>query len=106
MGKTYISAQDALSNFILTKVDVPVVGSSGFLSSYIAGIKFISTGKTLLEEGYAKYRGKMFQIADRNHWHVLVTTPNQVDELRKLPEGTLNDDIAAEEVSCPLSLYF
>jgi hypothetical protein len=44
------------------------------------------------------HKGKMFQIADRNHWRVLVTTPKQIDELRKLPDGVLDADIVPEEV--------
>jgi hypothetical protein len=79
-------------------VDVPVIGGSGFFGSYIAAIKFIKTGKALVEEGYEKHKGKMFQMADRNHWRVLVTTPRQIDELRKLPEGVLDADIVFEEV--------
>jgi hypothetical protein len=80
-------------------VDVPIVGSSGFFDSYIAGIKFVTGGRKLVEEGYEKYKGSMFQVADRNHWHVFVTTPEQIDELRKLPDGVLTADILAEEVS-------
>jgi hypothetical protein len=87
-------------------VDVPVVGGSGFFGSYIAAIKFISTGKGLIEEGYEKHKGKLFQVAERNHWHVLVTDPKMVDELRKLPDGILNADIAADEVAHLSSLRF
>ena len=80
-------------------MNVPVVGSSGFFSSYIAAIKFIANGKKLVEEGYEKYKGGVFQAAERNHWHLFVTSPKLIDELRKLPDGYLSADIAADEVS-------
>jgi hypothetical protein len=79
-------------------VDVPVVGASGFLSSYVAAVKFISTGRGLVEDGYAKYKGKVFQAAERNHWHVFFTSSKSVDELRKFPDEVLSADIAADEV--------
>jgi hypothetical protein len=85
-------------------VDVPIVGCSGFFSSYSAAIKFIGNGKGLVEEGYEKHKGKLFQVAERNHWHVLVTSPKMVDELRKLPDGVLNSDIAADEACRPFFL--
>lgn len=68
------------------------------ITSYIAAIKFIGTGRSLVEEGYKKYKGGVFQAAERNHWHVLVTTPQQIDELRKLPDDALDADVAADEV--------
>lgn len=79
-------------------MDVPVVGGSGIIGSYIAGLKFISTGRDLIQEGYDKHKPKAFQVAERNHWHIIVTSPEAVDELRKLPEDVLSADIAADEV--------
>nr|BAL05092.1 cytochrome P450 [Phanerodontia chrysosporium] len=70
---------------------IPSPGPTGPISSWYAAYKYIwGDAPQIIEEGYRKYKGRIFRIADLNRWTVVVTSPSLVEELRKAPEDVLS----------------
>lgn len=46
----------------------------------------------------SQYKGGMFKIAQLDRWLVIVTSPELIEELRKLPEDAVNFMQAAADV--------
>ena len=96
---------------------VPTVGTDLPLLSYISAFRFASHAKEMLHEGYQKvnedsrlgnlsimtsfvqYKGQMFKIAMQDRWLVLLTTPEDIEEVRKMSEDKLDFIHAAMDVS-------
>ncbi|CAL1702454.1 unnamed protein product [Somion occarium] len=69
---------------------VPTIGPSAPILSYIGAFRFVHHAVEMLNEGYQKYKGGMFKIAQLDRWLVIVTSPELIEELRKLPEDAVN----------------
>ena len=46
----------------------------------------------------AQYRGGAFRIANHNRWHIVVTGPQLIEELKKAPDDVLSFNEAIKEV--------
>ncbi|TDL22831.1 cytochrome P450 [Rickenella mellea] len=83
-------------------IKVPVVGSSGFLSSYVAAFRWIFQAKSILQEGYLKHKNGIFKVSQLDRWHVIISGPKLIDEVRRAPdnklslEAALGDSLAIE----------
>ncbi|THH09628.1 hypothetical protein EW145_g1863 [Phellinidium pouzarii] len=83
-------------------IAVPAIGFSGRLMSYYDAIKFFSNAKEMLEEGYSKYKLRTFKIPELGYWLVIVSSPELIEELRRVPDDELSfqeatiDTIAAK----------
>ncbi|KAK0212143.1 cytochrome P450 [Desarmillaria ectypa] len=62
---------------------IPTVGSSGLITSWIDALKFIFHGKSIIQEGYAKYYGSAFKVPLIDKWLIVVSGPEKVDDIRK-----------------------
>ncbi|KAI0070826.1 cytochrome P450 [Panus rudis PR-1116 ss-1] len=76
---------------------IPSVTTTAPILSTIAGIRFITKGSQMIQEGYNKYKGGAFKVPRIFSWHVIVTGPKMVDELRKAPDDYLSFDEATAE---------
>ncbi|TEB33849.1 cytochrome P450 [Coprinellus micaceus] len=72
---------------------IPTLGSDSFLWSYLDAWRFISKGHTLIEDGYAKYKGQPFKVAchtTQSGWLVVVNDPNMIEDMRKASPEVLS----------------
>ncbi|KAI1793036.1 cytochrome P450 [Ganoderma leucocontextum] len=66
---------------------IPTVGGPSLpLLSYIGACKFLFRAQQLIQTGYDKYRGSPFKIAMFDQWLVVLSGPEIVEEVRKLPD--------------------
>ncbi|OBZ73430.1 Ent-kaurene oxidase [Grifola frondosa] len=77
---------------------IPTIGPSAPLLSYYGVYKFLIHGPDMIREGYNKYKGSAFKIADLNGWHVIVSGPSLIEELRKAGDDQLSSKEALNEL--------
>ncbi|KAJ3480751.1 hypothetical protein NLI96_g8124 [Meripilus lineatus] len=70
--------------------DIPAIGPSAPLLSYYGVFKCLSNCREMLQEGYDRYKGSVFKIPLPFHWHVIVSGPKLIEELRKAEEDELS----------------
>ncbi|KAJ7590521.1 cytochrome P450 [Mycena floridula] len=80
----------ALSKPILTYFDnqrrlrnIPIVGPSGFFSSYIGGFRYLTDAPRIVHEGYKKYPGRPFRVALLHKWQIVISGADKVEDLRR-----------------------
>ncbi|KAI0050551.1 cytochrome P450 [Auriscalpium vulgare] len=76
---------------------IPTVGYSAPLLSYISAIRYLFRSKEILDEGYAKYKPGVFKIPMLNHWEVIATGPQLIEDMRKAPDNVLSFDAAVAQ---------
>ncbi|KAJ3478571.1 hypothetical protein NLI96_g9660 [Meripilus lineatus] len=69
---------------------IPAIGPTAPLVSYYGALKFMFQGREMMQEGYNKYKGSVFKLPQLFRWHVIVTAPKLVDELRRAGDEELN----------------
>jgi len=69
---------------------IPTIGPSAPILSYWGAFQALTKGCELTRQGYQKYRGKAFKIAEFNKWLVIVSGPQLIDELRRAPDDALS----------------
>ncbi|KAJ3478574.1 hypothetical protein NLI96_g9659 [Meripilus lineatus] len=69
---------------------IPAIGPSAPLLSYYGALKFIYQGREMMQEGYNRYKGSVFKLPQLFRWHVIVTAPKLVDEIRRAGDDELN----------------
>ncbi|KAF9237106.1 cytochrome P450 [Melanogaster broomeanus] len=68
-----------------SKLDaIPTVGSTTWLGSWWAGMKFVTNATDVIQEGYDKYKGAPFKVSNVYRWMVVVSA------------GAVNDTLKAE----------
>ncbi|OBZ73466.1 Ent-kaurene oxidase [Grifola frondosa] len=82
---------------------IPTIGPSAPLLSYYGVYKFLFHGPDMIREGYTKYKGGAFKIAELNGWHVIVSGPSLSDELRKAGDDQLSFE---EAVNTSLQIQY
>jgi cytochrome P450 len=70
--------------------NIPSVGPDGLLFSYLGAFKWLTNAKQMMREGYNKYKGTPFKVANINRWLVVVSSPKLVEELRKAEDDELS----------------
>ncbi|KAJ7776904.1 cytochrome P450 [Mycena maculata] len=83
---------------------IPVVGSSGFLSSYRDAYKFILNAPTLVQRGYDQYPEGVFHVAHLLYWQFVVCDHKLIgnSEVASAPEDVLSFHEATRKLG---SLY-
>ncbi|KIJ07003.1 hypothetical protein PAXINDRAFT_91095, partial [Paxillus involutus ATCC 200175] len=76
---------------------IPTVGSSTWLGSWWASVKFLTKGPEVVQEGYEKYKGRPFKVADLYRWTVVLSGPQFVEEVRKASDDELSFAEAAND---------
>ncbi|TFY79745.1 hypothetical protein EWM64_g4272 [Hericium alpestre] len=59
---------------------IPTIGYAAPLLSYITASRWAFDSRSMLQEGYEKYKGGLFKLAHMNYWTVVVTSPDLVDD--------------------------
>ncbi|KAJ7777005.1 cytochrome P450 [Mycena metata] len=77
---------------------IPIVGSSGFLSSYRDALAFFTNASTLIQQGYDQQpQGGVFRVARLWGWEYVVCGPKHVKEIGAAPENVLSFRDGVEE---------
>ncbi|KAF9265925.1 cytochrome P450 [Marasmius fiardii PR-910] len=74
-----------------------------FVKSYIdsrnsplSKIPTVGYSQEIIREGYRKYNGHAFKIPMVNHWHVIVSGPKLVEDIKRAPDDYLSLRFAAD----------
>ncbi|KAG8219260.1 cytochrome P450 [Butyriboletus roseoflavus] len=74
-----------------SKLDrIPTVGSSGWLGSWWAVLKYLINATDILQEGYEKHKSAPFKVTEPYRWVVVLSNREHVEELRRAPDGALS----------------
>ncbi|KAG6336144.1 hypothetical protein ID866_2954 [Astraeus odoratus] len=96
---TVLAVTVAIDRLRWSKLDaIPTVGPSGHLSSYYGVAKFILHAKSMIQEGYERYKDGFFKVPTMNRWVVVITGPRLLEELRKIPDERLSFDHAMQDL--------
>ncbi|GJE89096.1 cytochrome P450 [Phanerochaete sordida] len=77
---------------------LPTVGGPSLpFFSFFGAIHFLARANKLINDGYRKYKGGCFKIAQFNRWLVFVTDPVLNEELRKAPEDQMSSPAALHQ---------
>ncbi|KAF9236862.1 cytochrome P450 [Melanogaster broomeanus] len=77
-----------------SKLDaIPTVGSSTWLGSWWAGIKFVTNAADVIQEGYEKHKAAPFKVANLNRWMVIVSGRQLLEDVCK----SYDDELSALE---------
>ncbi|ETW81028.1 cytochrome P450 monooxygenase 51 [Heterobasidion irregulare TC 32-1] len=69
---------------------IPTVGFSGPILSYITAVQYLFKGNELVQEGYDKYKGGLFKIAMLDHWEVIASGSQTIEDVRKASDSVLS----------------
>jgi cytochrome P450 len=78
---------------------IPIVGSSGFLSSFQDALKFLRDTPSLIQRGYDQYPEGIFKVARLYRWEYIVCGQKLTKEVGNTPENILSFYAGVEEVS-------
>jgi hypothetical protein len=78
--------------------EIPVVGSSGFLSSYLDALNFLHNAPELIQRGYDQYPEGIFRVARLFKWEYVVCGPKLIKDLGGAPEHVVSFTEGVEEV--------
>ncbi|KAF9065878.1 cytochrome P450 [Rhodocollybia butyracea] len=70
--------------------NIPSIGYSGSISSYITALRYLWDGPNMIQEGYQKYKGGLFKIPMLGYWMVVATTTTAVEDIRKADDDTMS----------------
>ncbi|KAF9246259.1 cytochrome P450 [Melanogaster broomeanus] len=81
-----------------TKLDtIPTVGSTTWLGSWWAGIKFVIDGIYVIQEGYDKHKAAPFKVATLHRWLVVVSGSQYLEDIARRPDDELSAVEAAND---------
>ncbi|KAI0080654.1 cytochrome P450 [Panus rudis PR-1116 ss-1] len=78
--------------------DIPTIGPSAPVLSYLGAFRFMKHAREMLAEGYQKHKGGIFKVAMLDKWVIVVTGPKLVDELRKFPDNQVSFNEASRDL--------
>ncbi|KAK7045463.1 hypothetical protein VNI00_007716 [Paramarasmius palmivorus] len=76
---------------------IPTVGYSSPILSYISAFRLFLRSREIIHEGYTKYHGHAFKIAQVNGWLVIVSGPKLIEDIKRAPDDYLSLRFAADE---------
>ncbi|KAJ6569230.1 cytochrome P450 [Mycena capillaripes] len=79
--------------------NIPTVRYSSSLLSYISAFQLFLNGREIINEGYHRYHGSAFKIAQVNQWHVIVSGPKMIDDIRHARDDQLSLRFAADKAT-------
>ncbi|KAI0046805.1 cytochrome P450 [Auriscalpium vulgare] len=69
---------------------IPSVGFTAPLFTYLTALEFQHRSDQLIQEGYDKYKPGLFKIPLWNHWIVVATSPQLIEDIRKAADDVLS----------------
>ncbi|KAF9235145.1 cytochrome P450 [Melanogaster broomeanus] len=83
-----------------SKLDaIPTVGSSTWLGSWWAGIRFLTNAADIIQEGYEKHKAAPFKVANLNRWMVIVSGRQFLEDICKCRDDELSALEATNDVN-------
>ncbi|KIJ30210.1 hypothetical protein M422DRAFT_268263 [Sphaerobolus stellatus SS14] len=79
--------------------NIPVVGGSGFMLSYMDAFRFFTHGEEMIQEGYTKYYPNVFRVPTWREWRIIVTSDLHIEEMKRAPEDHLSFTVAISELT-------
>ncbi|KAJ7796325.1 cytochrome P450 [Mycena olivaceomarginata] len=76
---------------------IPVIGSSGFLSSYWDAFKFFHHAPDLIQRGYDQYPEGIFRVARLFRWDYVVCGPKLIKDIAGAPENVISFTAGVQE---------
>ncbi|PCH36973.1 cytochrome P450 [Wolfiporia cocos MD-104 SS10] len=77
---------------------IPTVGGPSLpLVSYYGAYRFLFHADNIIHEGYTKYKGGLFKHLTLRGCHIILTSPELIEEVRKAPDDQLSFSEAANE---------
>ncbi|KDR66030.1 hypothetical protein GALMADRAFT_162272 [Galerina marginata CBS 339.88] len=76
---------------------IPTIGSSSVIFSYLDAFRFVRHGHEMIHEGYEKYYGTPFKVANMSKWLVVVSGPQMIDDIRQASDDQLSFEEAAAD---------
>ncbi|KAJ7203041.1 cytochrome P450 [Mycena pura] len=70
--------------------EIPVIGSTGFFSSYRDALKFIFNAPELIKRGYEQHPNGVFRLARLYRWEFVVCGTKLAKEVANAPEDTVS----------------
>ncbi|KAF8549790.1 cytochrome P450 [Imleria badia] len=86
---------------------IPAVGSSNWLGSWWAVLKYLKNAQNVIQEGYDKNKPAPFKVAEPNRWTVILSDRGHLEEVAKASNSELsflaaiNDQIQIEHTLGP-----
>lgn len=84
--------------------EIPVVGSSGFLSSYRDALNFLHNAPELIQRGYDLYPEGIFRVSRLFRYEYVVCGPRLIKDLGAASEHVVSFTEGVEEVRTKASL--
>ncbi|KDQ24036.1 hypothetical protein PLEOSDRAFT_161982 [Pleurotus ostreatus PC15] len=73
---------------------IPAAGHGGIFSSYITSLRFTINAESVLYDGYKKYKGRIFKVAQMDRWIAFASGDALLENLRTAPEHVLSMEAA------------
>ncbi|KAK7680771.1 hypothetical protein QCA50_016079 [Cerrena zonata] len=77
---------------------IPSVGHGGMITSYLTAFQYLKEANVVLLEGYRKYKGRIFKVAQVDSWLLIVSGDRLIEELRNAPEDVLSEENAMADL--------
>ncbi|KAK0448937.1 cytochrome P450 [Desarmillaria tabescens] len=78
--------------------DIPTVGPSGIIASWLGAFKFIFHAREIIQEGHRTYYGGAFKVPLFDKWMVVVSGAEKIDDIRKASREQLSSVDAAQDL--------
>ncbi|KAJ7683435.1 cytochrome P450 [Mycena rosella] len=87
-----LGAAAAISWFLpWEKSTVPaIIGSKGFVSSYMAALHYLYHAEDVIQQGYSRYRERAFRVPTLSGWDYVANGIQHVEEIAVAPEHVLS----------------
>jgi len=69
---------------------IPTIGPDGLFISYLGAFRWFINAKQMVQDGYDKYKGSPFKVANISRWMVVVSGQKFVEELRNADDDVLS----------------
>ncbi|OBZ75703.1 Ent-kaurene oxidase [Grifola frondosa] len=77
---------------------IPSVGSGGLIFSYFTALRYLIKANVVIQEGYEKYKGRIFKVPEMSQWLLIASGDELVEELRNAPESVLSMEAAMADI--------
>ncbi|KAF5342849.1 hypothetical protein D9758_013357 [Tetrapyrgos nigripes] len=86
-------------SFFTTKLDnIPGIGWSGALASYLTAIRFLYDAQVMLENGYRRHHNSAFKIPFFDKWVIVFSDENKIQDIRRASNEQLSATVALQEL--------
>ncbi|EJD50779.1 cytochrome P450 [Auricularia subglabra TFB-10046 SS5] len=81
-----------------SKTNVPSVGAQGLFSSWLNGLKSVKATREMVQQGYEKFGGAIFKLPALDRPVLIVSSPEQIEEMRRAPANVLSFTAAVQDM--------